>query len=73
MIANDLKCDFLVKTDIPWEDFKSCVFPYLDNVTGEVELVYKFAGESGRASHLYAQVFDGVMEHICQKAANART
>ena len=73
VITNDLKCDFLVKMDIPWEDFKSHVFVHLDNVMGEVELIYKFAGENGRASCLDAQAFDGVMEHICQKVANAHT
>ena len=73
MIADDLKCDFLVETDIPLEDFKSHVFAYLDKVTGEVKLIYKFAGESGRASCLDAQAFDGVMECICQKVANAHT
>ena len=73
MIADDLKCDFLVEMDIPWEDFKSCVFAYLDNVMGEVELIYKFPGECGRASHLDAQAFDGVMECICQKVVNAHT
>ena len=29
VIASDLKCDFLVETDIPWEDFKSCVFSHI--------------------------------------------
>ena len=60
--------------DIPWEDFKSRVLAYLDSARGEVELVYKFAGESGRAFHLdNAEVFASLMECLCQKASNART
>jgi hypothetical protein len=74
VIAGDAKRGFRAETDIPWEDFKSRVLAYLDSASGEVELVYKFAGDNGRASHLNdAQSFNGVMERLCQKASNART
>jgi len=60
---------------MPWEDFKSRVLAYLDhNANEEVKLVSKMTGDSGRASHLdNAQTFSAVMEHLCQKASNART
>jgi len=59
---------------MPWEDFKSRVLAYLDSADSDVELVYKFTGDTSKASHLdNAATFRTVMECLCQKASNART
>jgi hypothetical protein len=59
---------------MPWEDFKSRVVAYLDSTTGEVQLVYKFVGDTNRATHLNdAEAFSIAMDQLCHKASNART
>jgi hypothetical protein len=74
VIADGTKREFRAETDMPWEDFHSCVLAFLDSASDKIELVYKFSGDSGKASHLNdAPCFVGVMEHLCQKASNART
>ncbi|KAG2090411.1 hypothetical protein BD769DRAFT_1679693 [Suillus cothurnatus] len=39
IIAGNTKHSFHGETDMPWEDFKSCVVAYLDSTTGEVQLI----------------------------------
>ncbi|KAG1742267.1 uncharacterized protein EDB91DRAFT_1028277, partial [Suillus paluster] len=74
VIAGDVKHNFQAETDMPWGDFKSRVLAYLDSADKEVELISKFAGDSGRASHLdNAETFSVVMERLCQKVSNVRT
>ena len=74
VIAGDTKHKFQAETDMPWDDFHSCVLAFLDSASDKVELVYKFLGDSGKAAHLNdAPCFIGVMERLCQKASNART
>ncbi|KAG2140763.1 hypothetical protein BD769DRAFT_1333934, partial [Suillus cothurnatus] len=74
IIAGDTKRSFRGETDMPWEDFKSRVVAYLDSTTGEVQLVYKFAGDTNRATHLNdAEAFSITMDRLCHKASNART
>jgi hypothetical protein len=59
---------------MPWEDFKSHVVAYLDSTTGEVQLVYKFAGDTNRATHLNdAEAFSIAMDWLCHKVSNAHT
>jgi hypothetical protein len=69
-----MKRSFCGETDMPWEDFKSRVVAYLDSTTGEVQLMYKFAGDTNRATHLNdAEAFSIAMDWLCHKASNART
>lgn len=72
--AGDAKRGFRAETDLSWEDFQSRVLAYLDSASKEVQLVYKFAGDTCKASNLSdVECFKGVMEHLCQRASNART
>ncbi|KAG1765170.1 hypothetical protein EV702DRAFT_943726, partial [Suillus placidus] len=74
VITGDMKRGFCGETNMPWEDFKSRVLAYLDSTAEEVQLVYKFAGDTSKATHLNdAEVFSIAMNRLCHKASNART
>ncbi|KIM91128.1 hypothetical protein PILCRDRAFT_1331 [Piloderma croceum F 1598] len=74
VIAGNAKREFQAETDMVWDDFHSLVLAYLDSTSDMVELVYKFLGDTGKASHLNdAPCFVGVMECLCQKVSNAHT
>ncbi|KAG1811050.1 hypothetical protein EV424DRAFT_1327815 [Suillus variegatus] len=73
VVAGDMKRGFRGETDMPWDDFKSRVLAYL-NAPEEVQLVYKFAGDNSKASHLNnAEAFGIAMDQLCHKVSNART
>jgi hypothetical protein len=72
--AGDAKREFRAETDVSWEDFRSHVLVYLDSANEEIQLVYKFAGDSGRVSQLDdAEGFKSIMERLCHKASDAHT
>ncbi|KAG1750315.1 hypothetical protein EDD22DRAFT_747368, partial [Suillus occidentalis] len=69
VIADDMKRGFCGETDMPWEDFKSCVLAFLDSAADEVQLVYKFVGDNSRATQLNdAEAFSIAMDRLCHKA-----
>ncbi|KAG2093890.1 uncharacterized protein F5147DRAFT_585238, partial [Suillus discolor] len=62
IITGDMKRRFHGKTDMPWDNFKSHILAYLD-APEEVQLVYKFMGDNGKASHLNdAEAFSIAMD-----------
>ncbi|KAG1777587.1 hypothetical protein EV702DRAFT_945908, partial [Suillus placidus] len=74
VITGNMKRGFRGEADMPWEDFKSRVLAYLDSTAEEVQLVYKFAGYTSKATHLNdAEAFSIAMNRLCHKASNART
>ena len=74
VLTDDGKREFQAESNMHWEDFHSRVLTYLRSASDKIELIYKFLGDSGRASHLNdAPCFVGVMEHLCQKAYNVRS
>ncbi|KAG1740559.1 hypothetical protein EDD22DRAFT_738811, partial [Suillus occidentalis] len=74
VVADDMKRGFRGETDMPWEDFKSCVLAFLDSAADEVQLVYKFVGDNSRATQLNdVEAFSIAMDCLCHKAFNACT